>query len=55
MDTRKIKVVLPCTLETVDRADVEVEDVSEDAQGRIVLTFHCPVCAEYHKSYMIRS
>lgn len=48
---RRIVIRLPCTGEEVDETDVELVDISEDMQGRDVVTFKCPHCAEYHKSH----
>jgi len=50
---KPINVVLACTREEVNEEDVDILDLSEDPMGRDVLTFRCPVCAEYHKSYRI--
>lgn len=50
---RPIRVHLPCTDEWVEESDVEVANIEEDIQGRDVLTFRCPVCAEYHKSLRV--
>lgn len=47
---KKIQLMLTCTGEWVDESDVEFENIEEDNQGRDILTFRCPVCAEYHKS-----
>ena len=48
---KRIEIRLPCTGEMVDETDVDIENIEEDMQGRDVVTFRCPHCAEYHKSH----
>lgn len=48
---KSIEIILPCTRERVDERDVEIDNIEEDMQGRDVVTFRCPHCAEIHKSH----
>ncbi len=48
---RRIEILLPCTGERVDETDVDIDNIEEDMQGRDVVTFRCPHCAEIHKSH----
>lgn len=48
---KRILIRLPCTGEEVDETDVDIDNIEEDMQGRDVVTFRCPHCAEIHKSH----
>jgi hypothetical protein len=43
-------VMTPCRNEWVSEELVEFIDISEDIQGRDLLTYKCPFCAETHTS-----
>jgi hypothetical protein len=49
-----IKLLLPCTKEQVDEREIEIENIEVDPQGRDVVSFRCPYCAEIHKSHRRR-
>lgn len=47
---RIIYVMVPCIKDWVDETKVEFIDISEDIQGRDVLTYKCPICEKIHTS-----
>ena len=48
-----VYVTLSCTGERVDEKTVEFLDISEDIQGRDLITFVCPECKKEHRSYRL--
>ena len=48
-----VVVVLSCNQDRVPETEVEFLDISEDIQGRDLLTFKCPECGEEHTSYRL--
>ncbi len=51
---RNIQIRLPCNGELVDEREIDIENIEEDMQGRDVVSFKCPYCAEIHKSHRFR-
>jgi hypothetical protein len=49
----KAHVILSCNRAYHDADDVEFLDISEDIQGRDIMTFTCPVCGETHSSFVL--
>lgn len=47
----KIWVMVPCIQDWIEESKVECIDVYEDASGRDMLIFKCPLCGETHKSF----
>ena len=49
-DLKTIRVYASCVEEWVDEKNVTCIDCEEDAQGRDMVTFECPLCKATHKS-----
>lgn len=47
----RIYVTATCTGERIPEEEVEMENIEEDISGRDLVTFRCPACGEFHKSF----